>query len=184
MPLSGYSSSLPTDVLLDSGVLYIGASVFAATRGGLQFNPAKEMRNIEFDGKRGAIKGLDRTTLVVPVISGTMIELSPSDIPTFEPGATTVTATSGITRYVGKRAGTLYSATDYLADVKVIWERGNGQYVQVRFAAGIVRSWQLAGTDNEEATIQVEIEARLDMSVSGASVADMPYSIDYFTTAP
>lgn len=184
MPLSGYSSSLPTDVLLDSGVLYIGASVFAATRGGLQFNPTKEMRNIEFDGKRSAIRGLDRTTKTAPVLTGTVLELSPTDIPTFEPGATTVTATSGITRYVGKRAGTLYTATDYITDVKAIWERGNGQYVQVRFAAAIVRSWQLAGTDNEEAGIQIEIEARLDMSVTGTNVADMPYSIDYFTAAP
>lgn len=184
MPLSGYSASLPTDVLLDSGVLYVGGSVFAATRGGLQFNPTKEMRNIEFDGKRAAIRGLDRTTTVAPVISGTVIELTPADIPTFEPGATTVTATSGITRYVGKRAGVLYVANDYITDVRVIWERGNGQYVAVRFAAAMVRSWQLAGTDNEEAAIQIEIEARLDMSVTGANVADMPYSIDYFTAAP
>lgn len=184
MPLSGYSSSLPTDVLLDSGVLYIGGSVFAATRGGLQFNPTKELRNVEFDGKRSAVKGLDRTTMVAPVISGTVIELSPTDITTFEPGATTVAGVSGITRYIGKRASTLYTSSDYITDVRVIWERGNGQYVQVRFAAGLVRSWQLAGTDNEEAAIQIELEARLDMTVSGANVTDMPYTIDYFSAAP
>jgi hypothetical protein len=184
MPLSGYTSSLPTDVLLDSGTLYIGGSVLAATRGGLQFNPTKEMRNIEFDGKRAAIKGLDRVTSAVPTISGTVIELSPSDIAVIEPGSTSSSAASGITRYTGKAMGTLYVSNDYLSDVKCIWERGSGGYVQVRFASAIVKSWQMSGTDNEEATIQLEIEARIDMSVTGNTVSGLPYSIDYFTTAP
>lgn len=184
MPLSGYTSSLPTDVLLDSGTLYIGNSVFAATRGGLQFNPNKEMRNIEFDGKRTAIKGLDRTTSVAPVISGTVIELAPTDISTIEPGATSASPVSGTTRYTGKVMGTLYASGDYLSDVRCIWERGSGGYVQIRFASAIMKSYQMSGTDNEEATIQIEIEARLDMSVSGNTVATLPYSIDYFTAAP
>lgn len=184
MPISGYTATLPTDVLLDSGVLYIGGSVFAATRGGLQFNPNKEMRNIEFDGKRAPIRGLDRVTAVAPVISGTVIELTPADIPTFEPGATTVAAATGVTRYIGKQAGTLLVSGDYITDVRVIWQRGNGAYVQVRFAAALVSSWQIAGTDNEEAAISIEIAARLDMGASGAQVSDMPYTIDYFTAAP
>jgi hypothetical protein len=184
MALSGYTSSLPTDVLLDSGTLYVGATVLAATRGGIQFNPNKEMRNIEFDGKHAAIKGLDRTTTAAPMISGSVIELSPADIPVIEPGATSSTASSGITRYTGKAMGTLYAPADYLADVRCIWERGSGGYVQVRFASAIVRSWQMSGTDNEEAAIQIEIEARIDMSVSGNTVTMLPYSIDYFTTAP
>ncbi len=70
-PLTGYTSSLPSDVLLDSGVLYVGATVFGAFAGGLKFDPGVTYRAADFDGKRSPVKGLDRVTMRMPKISGT-----------------------------------------------------------------------------------------------------------------
>lgn len=185
-PVTGYSSTFPTDVVLDSGVLYIGATVLGATRGGLKFDPAVELRNIPFDGQRSAVKGLDRKTKVTPKLSGTLIELTPADVPTIDSGASVVAAGAyaGSTSYQGKAAGSLYAAGDYLTDVRAVWLRGNGQYVQVRFPSALVTKFDMAGQDGDEVMINLEIEARLDMTASGASVGDMPYRIEYLATGP
>lgn len=183
MPLTGYTSSLPTDVLLDTGTLYLGASVFGAFRGGLTFDPGITWRNVEFDGKVSAVKGLDRKVTVNPRISGTVIELAPADVPNVEAGATVVAsgAWTGSTSYRGKAGQTLYASGDYLTDVRAVWERGGGGLVQVRFPSAIVASYTITGAAGEEAAIALEIEARLDLSVSGSTPSDMPYRIEFFT---
>ena len=87
-PLTGYTATLPADVVLDSGQLYVGATVFGAFNGGLKFDPGVEYRNIEFDGKRSPITALDRKTSFMPSVSGTVIQLSTTNVLQIEPGAT------------------------------------------------------------------------------------------------
>src|SRR5438128_9741400 len=48
--LTGYTANLPSDVLLDSGVLYVGSTPIGVTRGVPEFNPNKEVENVDFDG--------------------------------------------------------------------------------------------------------------------------------------
>lgn len=180
-PLTGYTSSLPTDVLLDSGVLYVGATVFGAFAGGLKFDPGLEYRAIEFDGKRSPVAALDRKASVMPVISGTCIQLSTTNVGQLEAGATTVAsgAWTGSTSYQGKRAGSLLVSGDYLTNVRCIWLRGSGGMVQVRFPVALCTKYDITSQDNAEIAIAIEIQARLDMTVSGANVGDMPYRIEY-----
>lgn len=183
-PLTGYTSTLPSDVLLDSGVLYIGATVFAALTGGLKFDPGAAYRNVEFDGKRSAIKGLDRKTTFAPKISGTMIELAASNVARIEPGAS-VTATgawTGSTSYLPKKAGTLLVTGDYLTDVRAIWLRGSGTFVQVRFPSAMIMKYDVTSQDQAEIAIALEIEARLDLSVTGSTTGDAPFRIEYLAT--
>jgi hypothetical protein len=175
-------------VLLDTGILYIGASIFSAQEGGLKFDPGKTLRNVEFDGKRTDIKALDRTVMFAPKLAGTILEFSAANIPNLEPGASAATVTgspSGFTTgYQPKAAGVLYAAGDYLSNVRAIWQRGDGTYVQVRFMCALVSKWDLQGTDKQEGKVQVELDARLDMSVTGAHTSDPPYVIEYFTVSP
>jgi hypothetical protein len=184
MPLSGYTSTLPTDILLDTGTLYLGAAVYGAFRGGLTFDPGTTWRNVEFDGKVSPVANLDRKVSVNPTISGTCIELGPVDVARVEPGSTVVSAGAwtGSTSYRGKAGQTLYASGDYLANVRAVWERGAGGFVQVRFPVAIISSYNVAGTPGEEAAIALTIEARLDMSVSGAQPSDMPYRIEYLAS--
>jgi hypothetical protein len=177
-PLTGFTSSFPSDVVLDSGVLYIGSSIFSCLRGGLKFDPGITMRNIPFDGQRSPIKGIDRKTMVTPKISGTMIELAEDQIAQIEPGSTQV----GSSQYQGKRAGILLASGDYLTNVRAIWLRGNGQFVQVRFPSALLMKYDATSVDGDELSIAIEIEARLDMTASGVNIGDMPYLIEYLST--
>jgi hypothetical protein len=182
VPLTGYTSSLPSDVVLDSGVLYIGATVLGALTGGLKFDPGIEYRAIEFDGRRSPVRGLDRKSAVMPKLSGTMIQLSTTNVAQIEPGgATNATgAWTGSTSYTGKRAGSLLVSGDYLTDVRAIWARGSGAFVQVRFPAGLLTKYDMTSQDSAEIAIAIEIEARLPIDASGfTNVGDMPYRIEY-----
>ena len=79
-PLTGFSTTFPDDVVIDSGVLYAGANKFGAFAGGLKFDPGLTYRNIDFDGKRSPVKLLDRKMTQMPKISGTVIQLSTTNV--------------------------------------------------------------------------------------------------------
>jgi hypothetical protein len=199
-PLTGYTTSLPSDILLDSGVLYVGAAgsskVWGAFQGGLKFDPGVTYRNAEFDGKRSPVKGLDRISMRMPKISGTCIALP--DVTTnvagavvaIEPGATTATtgAWTASTSFAPKAAGALLVTGDYLSDVRLIFQRGGttasaGSYVQVRFPSGLCTKYDITGQDGAEVAIALEIEARLDPTLSGFSnVGASPFRIEYLAT--
>lgn len=185
-PLTGFTSTFAsTDALLDSGVLYVGATVFGVTKGGLNFDPGITYRNIDFDGKRSAVKLLDRKMMVQPKISGTVIQLSATNATQIEPGATTATtgAWTGSTSVTGKRAALNLGAGDYLTDVRAIWLRASGGFVQVRFPAALCTKYDIQSADADEVAIGIEIEARLDTGVSGfTNVGDMPYRIEYIAS--
>lgn len=189
-PLTGYTSSLPSDVLLDSGVLYVGATVFGAFAGGLKFDPGVTYRAADFDGKRSPVKGLDRVTMRMPKISGTCIQLATANIAQIEPGsATAVTgAWTASTSYAPKSAGQLLASGDYLSDVRCIWQRGGatsaaGSYVQVRFPSALCIKYDITGQDGAEIAIAIEIEARLDPTLSGfTNIGSAPFRIEYLTS--
>jgi hypothetical protein len=181
-PLTGFTATFPTDVLVDSGVLYVGATVFGAFQGGLRFEPGVEYVNTAFDGKRSPVKLLDRKSNQMPKISGTVIQLSTANVAQIEPGASTATGWTGATSYAPKRAGSYLASGDYLTDVRAIWLRGNGQFVQVRFPSALCIRYDVTSQDGQEVAIALELEARLDMSVSGANVGDAPYRIEYLAT--
>lgn len=184
-PLTGFTSTFPDDVVIDSGVLYAGATVFGAFAGGLKFDPGVTYRNIDFDGKRSAVKELDRVTMRMPKISGTVIQLSTTNVGQIEPGAATQAtgAWTGSTSYAPRDAGTLLASGDYLTNIRAIWLRGDGSYVQVRFPAALCTKYDITSQDGAEIAIAIELEARLDTSVSGfTSVGDAPFRIEYIAS--
>lgn len=183
--LSSWSATLPQDILLDTGLLYLATNPFGASRGGLTFNPGKTIRNIPFDLKRAPIVGLDRVTEMVPTIEGTFIELGSPDWANFETGATntfaSATAVTGI--ITPKKAGVLFVAGDYLTNLRLVFQRANDAgYVQVRFPKALVKTYGLTGKDTEEPEVKVTFEARLDITASGATLYDAPYLIEGLTT--
>jgi hypothetical protein len=195
-PLTGYNVDLPNDILLDSGVLYVGTKVWGAFAGGLKFDPGISYRNADFDGKRSPVKLLDRKTMTMPKISGTVIELPlatttvAGNVVAIEPGSVTnVTgAWSGVSSFAPKASGVLLVTGDYLQDVRLIYQRGqstatSGSYVQVRFPAALCTKYDITGQDGAEVAIALEIEARLDPTLSGFSnVGASPFRIEYLAT--
>lgn len=183
-PISSYDADFPSDVLLSTAALYIGDDVFGGTLGGLTFNPNRELTNIDFDGKRAMIAGLDRIVRRRAVFSGTAQKLGVSDLEVFEPGGSSTSGWSSGDAYVPVQAGPLYTSEMYLDNVAMRWMRGNGEYFQVRFPKAVVTTWQVADTTDQAAGMQIEIEARVDMSVENASPSDAGYIYEYLATAP
>lgn len=171
-PLNGFSATLPTDVILESGVLYINSvNPFGVSKGGLAFDPSTEWENMDFDGKTFPVKGLDRKTGGVPKISGTIIELSTTRMTTIEPGSTQAGAAADVT-VSPKGAGDFLAAGDYLTNVRVAYRRGNGKFAIVKFPNALLTKYSVKGVSKGQAEVAIEIEARA-ADASGAA----PYEV-------
>jgi len=185
-PLSSWTPTLPSDVIVDSGVLYIGATPFSAHTGGLKFDPTRTQRQVVFDGQRTPIALLDRTVEMNAVLTGTILELSPANFMVVEPGAHTSSqpgSPPGASQMQPKAGSLMYAAGDYLTNVRAIWQRGDYSYVQIRFPKAICTKWDLTSVDKEEGKIAVTIEARLDMTISGQLTGNPAWVIEYYTAA-
>jgi hypothetical protein len=175
-PNSGLSATLPADVLLDSGVLYMNADVaFCATDGGLSFDPAPTRENIDFDGKFYAVQGLDRMTGGAPKISGKVIEASATKLSAYEAGSASNTV-GAVTTLTPRIAGELYGAGDYVSNVRVAYRRGGGGFAIVKFPIAYIASWKIGPGTNKRSAIDIEIEARQDIAAANTGV--VPYVIE------
>jgi hypothetical protein len=178
MPISGYNDRLPDDILVNTGVVYVGNSPMGVSRGGLNFDPAAEMRNVEYDGKLAPVKGLDRKVYVAPVISGRMLQLGPEDIVRYDPG---IVNTGPDTTFTPKDAGVFLAAGDYLTNLRLVFERSGGGFAQVRFPVALCVRYAIAGTDRSEGEVDCAFEARRDPAVQTAE-GDLPYIIELLDT--
>jgi hypothetical protein len=169
MPQSGYTSELPNDVLLDTGLLYVNSTIVGVSRGGLTFDPGIETRNIPYDGQKAPTKLLDRIIKRTPQITGTMLEADETQLRIFETGGATPNVTP-------KGQGTLFASGDYLTNVDLVFNRGDGGTVTIRFASALCTEYQIVGQVDSEAEVAVTFEARL---VHGATPdeSSVPYTI-------
>jgi hypothetical protein len=186
--LTAYTNELPADVLLDSGVLFVGAVPLSASRGGLKFDPKKTVKQIEFDGRRSDIAGNDRTTMFAGSIAGKFIQFGASQILQLEPDLVSSSA-SGVITYSPKEAGVLYTAGAYITNLRLLFERSSSTveaplYAAVLFAKALCTKYSLASKDKDELEIDCEFMPRLDMSVEGAKLTDAPYKIELRSTEP
>ncbi len=179
--ITGYSADLPSDCLLDSGVLYVGSNIMGVSRGGLSFDPGKEYAQIKFDGHRVPVKGLDRIASYNSKISGTMLELGTEERPYLEPGSTS-DGLSPIDTTTMKAAGAFLVAGDYLTNVRLVFERGVGTYAAVLFTDALLTQYSVKGNDGDVAEIAITIEARL--AVTGTATGVCPYKIELRTALP
>lgn len=193
--LTGYQTTLPSDVLLDTGVLKIGAALIGVTRGAPKFDPAFTVENLGFDGKHAPILGLDRKFHGESLITATILEFGPAasgnQIARLEPGSVAVdsgTTPNTITTITPQAGGSLYVAGNYVSDLRLIFERGIAagasvrKYAAIHMAKAFCRKWDLQGQDKSEAIINVEFVGRKDMSTG--TTADATYSIILYETLP
>lgn len=195
MPVSGYSTNLPSDVILDQGIVRIGSANLGVTKGPPRWDPGWEIQNIEFDGKHAPLYLLDRKFYGECVLAFTLIEFGPSttgnQIPKLEAGAAAVdsgTTPNTKTTITPKVGGSLYPAGDYLGDVRVIFQRGLAPaagaktFAAITMAKALVRKWSVNGSNKDTATIDVEIVGRRDAST--LTIWDAPYIIELLETLP
>lgn len=172
-------SALPSDVLLGTGYLYEGNTHFGISRGGLEFNPNTERRNIPYDGKMSNVQRLHWDTFSAPTIAGTFIQFI-NKLSHFEPGSVSSSGSAPVTTlYTPKASGALYAADDYIENLRWVFSRLSGGFVQYRFPLAFVQTYTVKSADREEATIQATFEGVLSLTDAASSNAGKkPYVIE------
>lgn len=169
-------------VPLDAGLVIVNTAYWGATRGGVRFANGREIRAIEFDGKRSAhIVGHDRVVGFDPTITFDIIEFSATILARLEPGSASVVA-GGTTTVTPLSAG-IFLADDpnnLLTNFRIAWPLATANnFVQIRFPKAIVVGYEgPSGTDKNEAVATVTVAAAL----SGADINAAPYVLELLTT--
>lgn len=176
MSFPGYTK--PTEAMIDAGVLYLrdpSTSTLlglGASRGGLTFNPNREMRNVEFDGKTGMIDGLDRVLRYNPQITGGLIDFSRKSLGYYEPGSTS--GDSGSSARISPIDATVFlEAGAYLKDLLWISRNQDNRIKVVGFPRALVIEYEAVGEQDNETIANVTIEARIPRTATDINVA--PY---------
>lgn len=184
---SNYSNtSLPQDIIVDSGLLYLGNTPFGVSVGGLKFDQAKKLENVEFDGKRSPIAGLDRVVDYAPKITGKFLPFGTGSVTVFDPGGSSsfgsLPTTGSLTPVSGS---SFFGAGSYISNLRLIYQRGAGGFAQVRFPLALCTDYKLAGTDKKAAEVDATFEARLNLaSGSGNTTDTAPYIVELLATIP
>lgn len=181
-PLTGYSSTLPTDVILDAGVLFLNGSTAYGALKNVTVNLGQQWRNLadDIDGTYYPIATLDVRTGGVPFIEGELQQLGDTQILDLEPGGTSVTV-APTTTVTPQGAGDLLAVGDYKTNVRVAFRRGGGGYTWVKFPLALVRGESIqGGAKGAAGSAKIRIEARQAANATDTGVA--PYVIENSTT--
>lgn len=173
--LSGYSSSLPTDVILGSLVLAIDStSYYGVTQGEPTVNIPREFQMLPYDGSLGIpMQGLERKMWSEVYIEGTFVELNATKLLDLEPGGSTATS-GGITTVTPGTYGEFLAANQYKENVRMVMRRGGGGVVLVEFNYARITVQSITGSGPGNGTISLRIDA---VQVAGAAPGDPPYSL-------
>jgi hypothetical protein len=186
--LSGYTSTLPDEVLLNPALVRIGSANIGVTRGGPSWDGETEISSIAFDGKRSKyVRGTERISMRGGKLSGTILQIaSAPQLQTFEPGASTATGGTGVTTIITpKGAGILFEDGDYIEDVRAIWALKAGNFFAIYMPVALsIGGVKVKGGDNGEGEIDFEFAAVLDMEADGALITDPGYRYELRTALP
>lgn len=193
--LNGQTDNLPADLILEHGVVFRGDTPIGVTVGGVSFDPGKEMRNVQYDGKKSDVVGLHRIDSYTPILSGSLIEFggdtTGDQIRTLEAGATGPAQTGGVDSAQGvvrtftpKPAGTFFTESEYADDIRAVFEHGSG-YVAILFPHAFVRKYgPIQGADKNEAKVPFEFVGCLSQDDAVSDPGKCPYVIELRTARP
>lgn len=185
-PLTGYTATTLEDILKDAGILYVdidgvgagGPVLLGASVDGFTFDPGKELREVQFDGKRAPVVGTHEIAGYQSIVSGTMLEFSDAQIPVYENGATKAAGPPIV--FTPKPAGALFAPGDYVKDLWLFLQRGSAGYIKIAMANALCRKYTMVSKDKEEVKVSVEFLG----CVLVADLSAAPYKISQEAALP
>lgn len=176
---NGFNAVLPANVMRGAGLLVINDTApWGSTLGGITFDPGIEYWNREFDGKTCDIEGQDVIIGYKPIITATVFAMSATKLGNYLPGSSSATV-STLTTITPKVAGIeLTGTTHYLQAARAVWPLVGGGWYWVKFTRALLTKWVVKGNDLKDATIDVEIAARLDDGISDLGTAPFVTEIE------
>jgi hypothetical protein len=170
MGLTGYSSATPNTVLLDAGVLYIGTAIIGVSRGGFKFDPGKELREFEYDGRGTAAVGDHRVTKYEAVISGKLLEITAANLLKIDAGATAATVSS-VTTTTPIDAKVSMIAGGYVSDLALYVEKGDGTYRAYKFPHALCRKYTPDDRRQQRGRVRRRVRRRRGLGRRGVGCA-------------
>ena len=158
MTWPGYKQ--PEDFVTDVGIIAIGGSTEAwgATVDGLNFDPGREVRIVEFDGRSSEQEGQHRTIRYNAKLTGKIKRGGASTILAFELGSTASDGSDSNGNEVTLLdARTTWQPGQYLENINYIGRQSNEEVMHVFMERGYVKTYKLATKDNDEGVWDVEI---------------------------
>jgi hypothetical protein len=151
----------PNSFAYDAGVLsaVIGGErrAIGITRGGIEFNPNVELRQPEADGiGRHMIAGLDRVTKYQSELSTTIVTIDAEVIALLGMGATA----GGVT--TPTPAGTTVPTASLIEAPWLELVTSGGDELRIEFDYGAITEWSMSTEDQNEAEVELTIQARVD----------------------
>ena len=176
------------DIQIDYGLVYIdygeaGERRLAPTRGGGTFSVTKNIREIEYDGRRGKTKGMQvvdevNAMLSVPLLCASMDNLALA-MPWASYSASKITAESGDVGVIADSA--------YLTNITLFAKVVGGGYKKITLYNPMTENdFSLAAAPKTEGVIQLEVYAHWDAENDDADLYDVEdaEAISGDTTAP
>lgn len=185
----GWSPTLPQDILLDSGALYIGpigsGVLLGRTMGGISWDPGRTIKDVDFDGMRAPVKGLQRITEYKSILKSKILQFNATEFTQLEPNFTSASGSGAVsTYYVPSIASAFYPAGGYLADVRAVWRRADNSFFQIRMHIALCYKYTIAAKDKTAAEVDVEFHGLIDPTAinpaTGATYTtdDAPYILE------
>ncbi len=179
--IGSYTTAFRDRIALQAGVLYTGATtsatVLGLTNGGWTFDEGAEMAEIENDGLLVPMHANERITGYAPKLSGTMIATTLANLTLMMPGASSSTV-SGTTTITPINAGSLYLASNYFTDVRLVVELNDAKYLAIRFPSALIKFTALKTAKNTPAEYTVEAWARAKLGDLPSAAWQAPYRIE------
>ncbi len=156
MTMPGYA--VPDSAIVDVGVIAVNgvAAAWAATEGGLTWDPGKKVRHVEWDGRSFEHVGMHRTTGYDAKLSGKIKRGFTTD---FEPGSSSDGSSGSDGNVVTLLDARLpWSEGYYLTDVYYIGQQQDQVIFRVHMPLAIVTEYKLVTKDNDEGVWDVTIK--------------------------
>jgi GH25 family lysozyme M1 (1,4-beta-N-acetylmuramidase) len=169
---TGITATSLSNFVIDAGAVYINYGevnerLLGATRGGNTFTIEVEMREMEIDGVRQAVKGTKRIISVVASMTVNLLELTAENLALALTGSQLTTFTQAPsptpTHDVIKRIREI-GTMDYVENIAVVGKVNNSaeNFVGILYNALSSGGLELAMEDESEAAIELTFTAHID----------------------
>lgn len=188
--LTGVSTSTPTNILVDAGVVYVNYGeatderMLGATRGGATFTVNQEFRSVQVDGVPGPIDSLTRIINLEVILTARMLELSTENLLMAFPGADAIdyVATPPVTPADQKtiRRANNVRASDFLSNVAIVGtiQGKDTPIVIIVYNALMADNFALSTVDDDEAVVELNFRGHFSTTDLDNEPWEIRYPID------
>lgn len=176
------------NIQIDYGIVYVnfgegGETLLAPTRGGGTFNVSKNIREIEYDGRKGKTKGMQVVDEINATLSVTLLSASMDNLALAMPWAT---YSGGKISAKSSNLGVIQDGA-YLKNVTMFAKTIGGEYKKITLYNALAENdFSLAAAPKAEGTIALEISAHWDATDDTKDLYDIEdvENINGDTTGP